>query len=78
MKVFITKRKWGKTYTIIQGLDPKEFDLKGISKSLRTKLACGGTVKDDNIELQGDHQFRILPLLEKMGFDPNAIDIVKK
>ncbi len=78
MKVVLEKRKWGKIYTIITGLDPKEFDLKSMAKQLRTKLACGGTVKGSNIELQGNHEFRIMGILEKMGFDKDSIDLIKK
>lgn len=63
---------------MIQGLDPKEFKLKDIAIKLKSKLACGGTVKDETIELQGNHEFRILDLLEEMGFDPESIDIIKK
>jgi translation initiation factor 1 len=76
--VVLEKRKWGKIYTMIQGLDPKEFKVKDIAIKLKTKLACGGTVKDDVIELQGNHEFRILDLLEEMGFERDGIDIIKK
>ncbi len=78
LKVILEKRKWGKVYTIISGLDPKEFDLKKIANTLKTKLACGGTVKGENIELQGNHEFRILDLLEEMGFDKDSIDLIRK
>lgn len=72
------KRKWGKVYTLIKGLDPKEFDLKDIATQLKSKLACGGSYKNGVIELQGNHRFKILPVLEKMGFDTKDVDIVKK
>lgn len=49
-----------------------------MAKQLRTKLACGGTVKNDAIELQGNHEWQIVKLLTKMGFDPDSIDITKK
>ncbi|MCY3413544.1 MAG: translation initiation factor [Candidatus Heimdallarchaeota archaeon] len=78
MKVVIERRKWGKYYTVITGLDPREFDLKSLAKKLRSKLACGGTVKDDNIELQGNHEFRIIDLLVSQGFEADGIDIIKK
>ncbi|MDH5645706.1 MAG: stress response translation initiation inhibitor YciH [Candidatus Heimdallarchaeota archaeon] len=78
IKVHIVKRKWGKLYTVIRGLDQREFDLRDLSTTLKTKLACGGSVKGDHIELQGNHEFRILQLLEKLGFDSDTIDLVKK
>ncbi len=78
LKVILEKRKWGKIYTIIQGLDPKEFKLKDIAIKLKSKLACGGTVKGDTIELQGNHEFRIFELLEGLGFNRDSIDLVRK
>lgn len=76
--MFLEKRKWGKIYTLVSGLDPKEFDLKDIAVKLKSKLACGGTVKGENIELQGNHEYRIIDLLGKMGFDPDSVDLIKK
>ena len=78
LKVVLERRKWGKQYTIVQGLDSKEFNLKDMAKRLRSKLACGGTVKDENIELQGNHKFRIVNLLEDMGFDRENVDVITK
>ena len=51
IKVSIGYKKWNKYATSIHGLNPKEFDLKKICKSLQGKLACGGSVKDGIIEL---------------------------
>ena len=78
LKIVIEKRKCGKEYTVIKGLDPKEFDLKDISTQLKSKLACGGSFKAEPIELQGNHRFKILTILDKMGFDTNDVDIVSK
>ncbi len=78
IRVVIEKRKWGKQYTVLQNLDSRDFNLKDMAKQLRTKLACGGTVKNDAIELQGNHEWQIIKLLTKMGFDPDSIDITKK
>ena len=78
LKVEIQRRKWGKFYTVLKGFDPKEFNLKDIAVKLKTKLACGGTVKGNTIELQGNHQHRILDLMEDIGFNPDSIDILFK
>ncbi|HPE85177.1 MAG TPA: translation initiation factor [Chlamydiales bacterium] len=51
LKIFIEKRK-GKTLTIIKGA---EGDLKLLASELKSKFSCGGSVKDEQIELQGDH-----------------------
>ena len=49
------KKKFGKISTLIQGINKKEVNIKELGKRLKSKFACGGTVKDDIIELQGDH-----------------------
>ncbi len=51
IKIFTEKRK-GKTVTVIKNVDG---DLKALAKTLKAQFCCGGSVKDDQIELQGDH-----------------------
>lgn len=68
------KRKFGKIITIIEGIDSKEIDLKDVAKKLKSKLACGGTVKKNTIELQGDHAQRVKQELIKLGFQQDAIE----
>lgn len=67
------KKRYGKMATVITGFD-KTVNLKNIAKSLKNELACGGTVKDGVIELQGDHLKKIKAILIKMGFDQESID----
>lgn len=68
------KRKFGKLMTIIEGLD-KEVDIKTLAKQLKSKLACGGTSKDNVIELQGDHRSRVKVALAELGFPEDNIEI---
>ena len=68
-------KKFGKKYTIIEGIDPKEIDVKDVLKQLKSKFACGGTIKQGKIELQGDHKQQIRPVLIKLGFAPETIVI---
>ena len=65
------KRRYGKIITVIEGLE--DVDIKSIAKDLKSELACGGTVKNNAIELQGDHKKRIKPILVRMGFNENSI-----
>lgn len=67
IKVTTDRKRYGKIVTILTGFD-KDIDVKGTAKTLKNKLACGGTHKDNTIELQGDHTKRIKPILEDMGF----------
>jgi translation initiation factor 1 len=65
------KRRYGKDVTLVEGLDS---DQKEIMKKLKSKLACGGTVKDGVIELQGAHVPRTKDILVKLGFPENTIE----
>ncbi|MDP7115796.1 MAG: stress response translation initiation inhibitor YciH [Candidatus Woesearchaeota archaeon] len=68
-------KKFGKKYTIIEGIDDKEVNLKDVGKKLKSFFACGGTVKDGNVELQGDHKVKVREKLIQMGFAPETIEI---
>ncbi len=75
IKVYIEKKKFKKVSTIVEGIDDKEIDLKDLARRLKEKFACGGTVKDGRIELQGDHKTRVREMLIQSGFPPNTIQV---
>jgi translation initiation factor 1 len=66
-------RRYGKIITLVIGLD-KTVDLKDVAKSLKEGLACGGTVKNGVIELQGNHLKRVKHILVKLGFSEESIN----
>jgi translation initiation factor 1 len=74
IKVSSTKKRFGKRVTIIEGMS-RDVDSKGILKELKTKLACGGTMKKGVIELQGDHRRKIREMLVKLGFPGDKIEV---
>jgi translation initiation factor 1 len=73
IKVFTVKRRFGKLSTMIEGIDGKDINLQELAKKLKSKFACGGTVKDNHIELQGDHKQKIKEELIKLGFPEETI-----
>ena len=75
ISIYSVKRKFGKIMTIIDGIDEKQVDLKDLTKKLKSKLACGGTLKGGEIEIQGDHKKRAKEMLIGMGFSPDMINI---
>jgi translation initiation factor 1 len=73
IKVTTEKIKYGKIITMVSGFN-KDIDIKKIAKELKQYLACGGTIKMDIIELQGDHTSRIKGALVKLGFNEELIE----
>lgn len=71
--VRIVKRKFGKLITVIQGMDQKQIDLRDLAKKLKSRFACGGTVKEGVIELQGNHAEKAKKELITLGFKPESI-----
>lgn len=71
----IIKKKFGKVYTKIEGINQNEINIKDLCKSLKSRFACGGTAKEGYIELQGDHRGKLKDALINLGFSPDTIDI---
>lgn len=66
------KKRFGKMMTIVSGI--QGMDLKSLARDLKQELACGGTVKDNIIELQGDHRKKVKQALVKLGFAEDSMD----
>lgn len=66
--IYTVQRRFGKLMTIVEGINDKNIDLRNLSKELKSKCACGGTVKDGTIELQGNQKGRVRKILEGMGY----------
>ena len=73
IEVSVEKKKFGKQYTVVTGIDTKEIDMDQLLKKLKNKLACGGTAKDGKVELQGQHRQRVREALIEAGFAPETI-----
>lgn len=58
----------GKTVTIITGFVTSPENLGQILKQLKTQCGSGGTIKENTIEVQGDHKEKILQTLIKLGY----------
>ncbi len=73
IQITTDKKKFGKIITLISGF--QDVDLKKLAKDLKHKLACGGTLRDHSIELQGDHRRNVKEALIKEGFPEDSIEI---
>ena len=58
----------GKTVTLVKGFVGSEEDITALSKLLKQKCGVGGSVKDGEIIIQGDHRQRLVEILKKEGF----------
>jgi translation initiation factor 1 len=58
----------GKTVTIITGFQAKPETLTALLKQLKSQCGAGGTVKEHEIEIQGDHKQKLLQVLTQMGY----------
>ena len=76
IKITTTKRRFGKVVTLVKGFED-EKEAEELGKMLKRQLACGGTVKDDIIELQGNHVEKVKQELIKYGFPKDSISIQK-
>ena len=66
--VFTYEKRKGKPVTLVGRFNIKEDEKKDVLKLLKKKLACGGAIKDEWIELQGDLKEKIKTVLESDGW----------
>ena len=62
------KGRKGKTATVIYGFDADTAELKRTGTRLKRLCGTGGSVKNDEIIIQGDHREAIKTELEKQGY----------
>ncbi|MEM5802990.1 MAG: stress response translation initiation inhibitor YciH [Candidatus Aenigmatarchaeota archaeon] len=72
IRITTEMRRFSKPITIIEGIVE---NAKDVAKQLKSKLACGGTIKEGHIELQGDHKNKVKDILVKLGYSEEQIEI---
>ena len=72
IKITVEKKRYGKYVTLVSGLSG--VNVREVAKLLKNELACGGTYRNDEVELQGDHRKKIKGALVKIGFNVESIE----
>ena len=70
---FSNKGRAGKTVTIVRGFVGNETDLKALGKLLKTKCGVGGSIKNQEIIIQGNYREKIMEILKKEGYPVKRI-----
>jgi translation initiation factor 1 len=69
LKLWLDKKsRAGKTVTLIEGFIGKTADLEQLCKQLKSQCGTGGSVKDQQILIQGDVRDKAILWLEKQGY----------
>ena len=72
------RRKWGRVVTVITFEGNIDANLKDILTQAKKKCASGGTVRGNEIELQGEHKFKLKKFLIDLGFPEENILITEQ
>lgn len=80
VEIKVERRKYGKFWAIISGLDSDTADMKANLKTIKNKMACAGTIKGTTIEVlygRNPRDKELIDCLVELGYNRDSISITK-
>lgn len=68
LRVWLDRKSGGKVATVVRDFEGTDEDLKELGKELKSLCGSGGTAKDGEIMVQGDHRDKIIKHLTSNGY----------
>jgi translation initiation factor 1 len=68
LRIWLERHGGGKVVTLIKGYTGAESDMKALGSALKSLCGVGGTAKNGEILIQGDHREKVLAYLKKEGY----------
>src|SRR4051812_3889969 len=68
LRVWLDRKGGGKVITLVKGYTGTTTDLETLGKQLKTLCGTGGTVKDREVQIQGDHRDKVITWLLSKGY----------
>jgi len=62
------KQRAGKVVTLVRGFVGRDDDLQELARMLKSRCGVGGSAKEGEIIIQGDHRDRVVELLAGAGY----------
>ncbi|HIC37878.1 MAG TPA: translation initiation factor [Candidatus Marinimicrobia bacterium] len=72
LRVWLKRLGGGRLLTVVKEFVGADDELLSLGKVLKTKCSSGGTVKNGEILIQGDHRDKIVNLLNEKGYKAKA------
>jgi translation initiation factor 1 len=68
-------RRFRKVATVVRGLKDRR-EMESLTKEMKTMVGTGGTCKDGQIVLQGDHRDYVKNFLIQKGYNEKSVEVM--